>query len=1216
MALLRSRSTEFLPTRSISSSTRKLQEALYTHLDDLEKGAFIEALSSYGRRRDVFELVNALRKILNTPVKRQLFPLVRRVIRPEDGGAFDLLTRGDQQHSTLPRPYLFRPHLADLNVLNKYRSGTLSSAGRRAGLSETNGPTVTVHRSGQREQSEAGPAQKHKTMTRRSSNSHRGQEGEIIEVELGEPNPDEAGYGFTIRGGVDIGVGVYVSSVDPGGLAEKNGLEVGDLILEVNNISFTDVTHDEAARIIKAATRLHVTVSRVGRIPGTMTVLEAYKWTDPKGRPVSPPLLGSGPGSGEDEGRDRSGTLMLKGSDERKVNIVVQRGQGLGLMIRGGSEYGLGIFISGVDPFSVAENAGLKPGDQILDVNGRNFLTISHAEAVKHLKHGRHVIMTLRDVGKIPFAKTTIDETGWVESTRIGSYDQSTSSRGSTIASISDLDVQKKLLRAVNPALTSAGGSTPRGQLSGQASLLLNSTEQTALNYYLAEYDKQTIAVQGLLQALFELLNTPAKLTLMSAIRTCVLPKDLVTFDQLVAKQHLDRSLNDARKVLAPERMSILSFDSDDGTRRSEDHRRTLFSHPTKRLHVMDVLDFDPEDDLTPSHALKSEAYRTMSRSTPEIGTADNVHYITSTMSRPRSKSPHSAGRQRKLMKALTQTPTPHRPRADSVGRTNSKVDDPSDDSGVDIHGQPTNHEDSSANHNSYLHHYLQLQQKPARHYTGTGNNQNSHRVVHHVAEVHQADGHFDDVNDSSTISSNDDRHQTIQHSDQGRQLRSRSKSNSRPHTPTVTFGHDDVINGGMTEDVDIRKPHHGVSHPPSTRQPNRPTEDDVPASNVSNKTAPIHPSRHSTSGFPRNQQTTITINGTPMSPSVSRHHPTSNNSITSTPPDNLTPDDNHLKLTKPRAVKLARSNKVRSPVPDRKPVAASLFQRQPNPTPSSAIIRLDSSAPTPPQEPANQKQRRFSSPTKNSPKKSASSKYSSAKPTASVAVPLIKINPQTHPHAEAASSRLSMTSQAPSATINVTSNYVNDTVNHTDTVSRLGKNVVNILVGGASPPTPKQEPCDVMDGCLGQKGFRLPRPEVYTPVELAHMDDQSKIEAIKKKAAEKYGEIPLEVVYIYRSKPTLGVAIEGGANTRQPLPKVINVQPGGSAYESGGLRVGHVILEVNGQPAVGLSHMDAARLIAESFKNKNSDRMELLVTEWSSQLLDAIRVDVGLLKV
>ncbi|KAH9489874.1 hypothetical protein Btru_051809 [Bulinus truncatus] len=148
------------------------------------------------------------------------------------------------------------------------------------------------------------------------------------------------------------------------------------------------------------------------------------------------------------------------------------------------------------------------------------------------------------------------------------------------------------------------------------------------------------------------------------------------------------------------------------------------------------------------------------------------------------------------------------------------------------------------------------------------------------------------------------------------------------------------------------------------------------------------------------------------------------------------------------------------------------------------------------------------------------------------------------------------------------------------------------------------------MDGCLGHKGFRLPRPAVYTPVELAVIDDQIKIESIKTKAVEIYGEIPLEVIYIYRSKPTLGLAIEGGANTRQPLPKVINIQPGGSAYESGGLRVGHVILEVNGKPAVGLSHSDAARLIAEAFKNKDNDRMELLVTEWSDTLLDTITVD------
>ena len=39
---------------------------------------------------------------------------------------------------------------------------------------------------------------------------------------------------------------------------------------------------------------------------------------------------------------------------------MVDRGHSLGLTVRGGRDYGLGVYISGVDPFSVAENAGLK----------------------------------------------------------------------------------------------------------------------------------------------------------------------------------------------------------------------------------------------------------------------------------------------------------------------------------------------------------------------------------------------------------------------------------------------------------------------------------------------------------------------------------------------------------------------------------------------------------------------------------------------------------------------------------------------------------------------------------------------------------------------------------------------------------------------------------------------------------------------------------------
>lgn len=43
----------------------------------------------------------------------------------------------------------------------------------------------------------------------------------------------------------------------------------------------------------------------------------------------------------------------------RRVEIVIEPGQSLGLMIRGGIEYGLGIYVTGVDKDSVADLAGL-----------------------------------------------------------------------------------------------------------------------------------------------------------------------------------------------------------------------------------------------------------------------------------------------------------------------------------------------------------------------------------------------------------------------------------------------------------------------------------------------------------------------------------------------------------------------------------------------------------------------------------------------------------------------------------------------------------------------------------------------------------------------------------------------------------------------------------------------------------------------------------------
>lgn len=63
--------------------------------------------------------------------------------------------------------------------------------------------------------------------------------------------------------------------------------------------------------------------------------------------------------------------LYFNDNRVRRVELVIEPGQSLGLMIRGGIEYGLGIYVTGVDKDSVADRAGLNVRKE------RQFITIS-----------------------------------------------------------------------------------------------------------------------------------------------------------------------------------------------------------------------------------------------------------------------------------------------------------------------------------------------------------------------------------------------------------------------------------------------------------------------------------------------------------------------------------------------------------------------------------------------------------------------------------------------------------------------------------------------------------------------------------------------------------------------------------------------------------------------------------------------------------------------
>ncbi|XP_035522122.1 rap guanine nucleotide exchange factor 6 isoform X4 [Morone saxatilis] len=64
--------------------------------------------------------------------------------------------------------------------------------------------------------------------------------------------------------------------------------------------------------------------------------------------------------------------------------------------VQGGSERGFGIFVESVEVGSKAAEAGLKRGDQIMEINGQNFENISVSKAVDILRNNTHLSLTVK----------------------------------------------------------------------------------------------------------------------------------------------------------------------------------------------------------------------------------------------------------------------------------------------------------------------------------------------------------------------------------------------------------------------------------------------------------------------------------------------------------------------------------------------------------------------------------------------------------------------------------------------------------------------------------------------------------------------------------------------------------------------------------------------------------------------------------------------------
>lgn len=103
--------------------------------------------------------------------------------------------------------------------------------------------------------------------------------------------------GISIRGGIEHGLGIYISSVEEDSVAESYGLkvmscytcdhtsvlipyfQVGDQVLDVNGVSFLGIVHADAANALRAQSCMVMRIKDVGKLPHSrVTAYSQTKW--------------------------------------------------------------------------------------------------------------------------------------------------------------------------------------------------------------------------------------------------------------------------------------------------------------------------------------------------------------------------------------------------------------------------------------------------------------------------------------------------------------------------------------------------------------------------------------------------------------------------------------------------------------------------------------------------------------------------------------------------------------------------------------------------------------------------------------------------------------------------------------------------------------------------------------------------------------------------
>lgn len=179
---------------------------------------------------------------------------------------------------------------------------------------------------------------------------------------------DDGSYGFGINGGREYGTEIVINVVEENGTAAKQGLKVGDKILEVNGHSFHDISHVEAVLIMRNAWNLIMHIERPDEKEqnGDDTVDHA---------PVHQHM--------------QNLELIIYPSNNARLGCVTQRLNSQELLV------------SSVEENSPASKAGVKANDLITKVDSISVRELSEAQIVM-LTQAKRLSLSVRRGALIP----------------------------------------------------------------------------------------------------------------------------------------------------------------------------------------------------------------------------------------------------------------------------------------------------------------------------------------------------------------------------------------------------------------------------------------------------------------------------------------------------------------------------------------------------------------------------------------------------------------------------------------------------------------------------------------------------------------------------------------------------------------------------------------------------------------------------------------------